>query len=108
MNSKNKFLFRLFLVLFTVSISAAAIPGEIINVYGLFGEVKASTVTWENKTETEEIAPAFEKSDAVRSTAIYNRWREIAIRIIVLIFCSYAARLPKRHTIVTLKVRMNN
>lgn len=108
MNSKSKFILRLFIVLFTVSVSATVIPSEIINIYGLFGEVKSSTATRENGKNTEEITSVFEKSGIAKGINIYNEWFEIAIIIIFLIFSLYMVKLPKRDTIVTLKVRMNN
>ena len=49
MNSKSKFILRLFIIIFTVSISVTVIPSEVFNIYGLFGEIKSSTVTRENK-----------------------------------------------------------
>lgn len=108
MNYKSKLLFRLAIVLFTVSISTAVIPGGLINTYGLFGEVKSSTVTNQNRKNTEEIASNFEKSNTVKGINIYNIWFWLVTIIIFLIFTSYMIRLPRSETIVTLKVRMDN
>ncbi len=108
MNSKSKFILRLFIIIFTVSISVTVIPSEVFNIYGLFGEIKSSTVTRENKKNTEEIISILKKSSIIKGINIYNVWFEIAIIIIFLIFSSYVVRLPNQNTIVTLKVRMNN
>lgn len=108
MNSKSKFMLRLFIILFTASVSAAVMPGEAINIYGLFGEVKSQATTRENGKNTEEITSAFEKNGFTKGINIYNVWLGIAVIIIFLIFSLYVFRLPKRETIVTLKVRMNN
>lgn len=108
MNSKSRFILRLFIMLFTLSISTTVIPSEVINIYGLFGEVKSSTNTGENGKNTEEIRSTFEKDSFTKGINIYNMWFGIAVIIIFLIFTSYVFRLPKRDTVVTLKVRMND
>ncbi len=61
MNSKSKFILRLFIIIFTVSISVTVIPSEVFNIYGLFGEIKSSTVTRENKKNIEEIISILKK-----------------------------------------------
>lgn len=108
MNRKNNFLLQLLIVLFTVSLSTSVIPAGIINIHGLFGEVKSSTVTEENWEVTEEISSVFEKSDASKGINVYNIWLYFITIIIFLIFASYATRLPRRETIVTLKIRMDD
>ena len=108
MNYKSKILFRLAIILFTVSISTAVIPCGLINAYGLFGEVKSSTVTDQNRKSTEEIASTFEKSNTAKGINIYNIWFWLVTIIIFLILTSYMIRLPRSETIVTLKVRMDN
>lgn len=108
MNNKSKFLLRLFIVLFAVSVSATVLPSEVVNRCGLFGEVKSSTVTRENRKNTEVIASVFEKSGMLKGVNVYNLWFAIAVIIIFLVFVSYGVRLPGRDTIVTLKVRMDN
>lgn len=96
MNHKSKLLFRLAIVLFTVSISTAVIPSGLINAYGLFGEVKSSTVTEQNRKNTEEITSTFEKSNTVKGINIYNVWFWLVTIIIFLIFTSYMIRLAER------------
>ncbi|MDE7447137.1 MAG: hypothetical protein K2N15_15755 [Lachnospiraceae bacterium] len=108
MNHRSKLLFRLAIVLFSVSISTAVIPGGLINTYGLFGEVKSSTVTDQNRKNTEELTSTFEKSNTTKGINIYNIWFWLVTIIIFLIFTSYMIRLPRSETIVTLKVRMDN
>ena len=54
MDSKGKFLFRLFIVFFTASISTTIISCEVVNTYGLLGEIKSSTVARKNRNNTEE------------------------------------------------------
>ena len=96
MNHKSKLLFRLAIVLFTVSISTAVIPSGLINAYGLFGEVKSSTVTNQNRKNTEEIASTFEKSNTAKGINIYNVWFWLVTIIIFLIFTSYMIRPAER------------
>lgn len=96
MNHKSKLLFRLAIVPFTVSISTAVIPSGLINAYGLFGEVKSSTVTEQNRKNTEEITSTFEKSNTVKGINIYNIWFWLVTILIFLIFTSYMIRLAER------------
>ena len=49
MEKKNRWLIRLFILLFSTSVSVAVLPICIVNVYGLFGEITASSVTREAK-----------------------------------------------------------
>lgn len=45
MEKKKRWLIRLFILLFSTSVSVAVLPIGIVNVYGLFGEITASSVT---------------------------------------------------------------
>ena len=45
MENKKRWLLRLFILLFSVSVSATVLPSGIVNVYGLFGEITSSAVT---------------------------------------------------------------
>ncbi len=98
----------LFIILFTLSISIIAIPCSLVNVYGLFGEVKSIAVMEEEQTKKGEYASVYEKHCSVKRNNIYNIWFEIAVIITCLIYSSYMIRLPREDTIVTLKVRMDN
>lgn len=109
MNNKQRFLMRLFILLFTVSVSVTVLPCiSSINVIGLFGEIKSTSVINDNK-----IRGAIEKQVYIRSHKnkginIINIWYELWCSIICMIFIMYLSRLPRGDTIITLKVRMNN
>lgn len=45
MKEKKQWLIRLFIILFSVSVSVAVLPCGIINTHGLFGEITSSTIT---------------------------------------------------------------
>lgn len=106
--NKKSLLIRLYILLFTVSISTTVIPCGIVQSLGLFGEMKFSTVKQE-KNLTEAIKKHIPiKVRKEKGIPIINIWLEIWICIISLIFIVYNLRLPRKDTIVTLKVRMNN
>lgn len=108
MNHKCKFILRLFIVLFTVSVSTTVIPGEIINTYGIFGEVKTLTATNRNRKDAALIASSIKKADAIKGINKYNIWLEFVIIIICMIYASYVIKRPGKYTIVDLKVRMDD
>jgi hypothetical protein len=108
MKNKKQWLIRLLILLFTVSVSTTAIPCGIINIIGLFGEVKSSTVTEDKETEKANVRWVFVKRQQTKGETIYNIWYEVWVCIICMIFIFYVFRLPREDTIVTLKVRMDN
>ena len=108
MSHREYFLLRLFLVLFTVSVSVTVIPSGIVTAYGLFGEVKTSVVTEEGEACVEEAKCAVKKERSGKQASLFNLWLVIEALILWLIYTAYGIRLPDRDTIVTLKVRMDD
>ena len=108
MHNKKQILLRWFILLFTVSVSVAIIPGSVYLVLGLFGEVKSSTIT-EDGNFLEEFSQRphtdFQKHKGIN---IFNIWYELLYGIIFMIFIMYKDKLPRGDTIVTLKVRMDD
>ncbi len=109
MNKRKPWAIRLFLVLFTISVSVAVIPCGIINVHGLFGEIVTSAVAEDKEQKTVNIKSIrHEKVQAVKGVNIFNVWFEILTAIVCISFCADLIKLPRGETIVTLKVRMDN
>lgn len=108
MKDKKQWIIRLFIILFSISVSVTVLPCGIINIHGLFGEITTSTVTnGEDKSCFQESC-AFENRKQITGINIYNIWFEIWICIICMIFIQYMFRLPRGDTIITFKVRMDN
>ena len=100
---------RLFLGLFTISVSAAILPCGIINVHGLFGEVTAHVIVKDKEQEIVSIKDVnHKKSQTVKGINILNIWFELLITVICIRFCANLRKLPRGDTIVTLKVRMDD
>ena len=109
MIEKRHWLVRLFILLFSVSVSVSVLPSNIINVHGLFGEVNTSVVTEDTEQATEEISVRrTQKAKQTKGINIFNSWFELAERIVCICFGVYCIRLPRGDTIITLKVRMDN
>ena len=108
MENKKSWLLRLFILLFSVSVSATVLPSGIVNVYGLFGEITSSTETEDKDSEIACERQIYELSKQVKRSNIYNSWFEVGICIICMIFIAYMIRLPRGDTIVSLKVRMDD
>lgn len=107
---RNKYwITRLFILLFTVSVSVTVLPCGIINVHGLFGEIITSTVVKDKEQEIVNIKSIdHEKVQTAKGENILNVWFEILIAVVCISFCSNLVKLPRGDTIVTLKVRMDN
>ena len=106
---KKNFMLRLFIVLYTISVSTTIMPCGIVNIHGLFGELKSSVVAEESRPLVEETEKqVLAKENRVKGTNIFNAGLYIVIIILCLIFRLYAKSLPPENTIVTFKVRMNN
>ena len=120
-------IFRWFLFLFLIAVSTAVMPCVAVNSIGLFGEVKASVVTCEEKEEAAEVAAKRYKHDArgirqmsvrtqrlssllegINGTNILSIWFVLFFAVLCFYYVQYRYRLPKEDTIVTLKVRMDN
>lgn len=107
MKEKKQWLIRLFIILFSASVSVAVIPCGIINTYGLFGEIISSTVISEENSSFQE-SSVFENRKQMKGINIYNIWFEALICVICMIYIQYMFRLPREDTIITFKVRMDN
>ena len=108
MNQKSKLLLRWFILLFTVSVSVTVIPYSGIYALGLFGEVKASTVTENNNFLEKSEKQVYTDSHKYKGINFFNIWYELWCIIIYMIFIMYKDKLPRGDTIVTLKVRMDH
>ena len=109
MDKRKYWVIRLFIVLFTMSVSVAVLPCGIINVHGLFGEVTTSTVVEDKDQEVANIKSIYhEKIQKAKGINVFNIWFEILITVICICFLTNLIRLPRGDTIVTLKVRMDN
>lgn len=108
MNKGQRFLLRLFILLFTVSVSVTVIPCNSINVIGLFGEIKSSSVISDNKIHGVIEKQVCIKSHKNKGINIINIWYELRCSIVCMIFIMYLSRLPRGDTIITFKVRMDN
>ena len=108
MENKKRWLLRLFILLFSVSVSATVLPSGIVNVYGLFGEITSSAVTEEKDSEIVDERQIYELAKKVKGINVYNIWFEVWICIICMIFIAYMIRLPRGDTMVSLKVRMDD
>ena len=99
---------RLIILLFTVSVSVTVIPCNSINVIGLFGEIKSSSVTSDNKIHGAIEKQVYIKSHKNKGINIINIWYELRCSVVCMIFIMYLSRLPRGDTIITFKVRMDN
>ena len=108
MDKRHRFIMRLFILLFTVSVSVTVIPYNSINVIGLFGEIKSSPVINENKIHGAIKKQIYIKSHKNKGINIINIWYELLCSIVCMIFINYLSRLPRGDTIITFKVRMDN
>lgn len=107
MKEKKQWLIRLFIILFSVSISVAVLPCGIISTHGLFGESISSAITNDDNSSFQE-SRVFENRKQIKGINIYNIWFEVLIRVICMIYIQYMFRLPREDTIITFKVRMDN
>ena len=108
MKDKKLWLIRLFIILFSISISVAILPCGIINAHGLFGELTSQAVAEDEDSSRYQESRVFENRKHIKGTNIYNIWFETWICIICMVFIQYMFRLPREDTIITLKVRMDN
>ena len=108
MKKKNRWMIRLFILLFSTSVSVAVLPIGIVNVYGLFGEITASSVTEDKDSEIVNERRIYELAKQAKGINIYNIWFEVRVYILCIVFITYMIRLPRGDTIVSLKVRMDD
>lgn len=107
MKRENHWMMRLFIMLFSISVSVAIIPCGIINVYGALGEVYSS-VTIEAEKETQYGKEEVSKVKKEKGVNAYNVWFILCVTVLYIAFVEYVIRLPRGDTIVSLKVRMDN
>lgn len=105
---KKQWIIRLFIILFSISVSVTVLPCGIINTHGLFGEITTSTVTNDKDKSCFQESRVFENKKQIIGINIYNIWFEIWICIICMIFIQYMFRLPRGNSIITFKVRLDN
>lgn len=109
MNKRKDWIIRLFLALFTLSVSVTVIPCGIVNARGLFGEITSSIVQEDEARIVENTGSRqLQKATKARGSNIFNIWFELMIAVICISFVAYMIRLPRGDTIITLKVRMDN
>jgi len=82
MKEKKQWLIRLFIILFSVSVSVAVLPCGIINTHGLFGEITSSTITNDDNSSFQE-SRVIENRRQIKGINIYNIWFEVWICVIV-------------------------
>lgn len=109
MDRKTQWITRLFFLLFTVSVSVAVLPGGIVNVHGLFGEVTACVIVEDEDHAEEQIRDKYyEAIQKVKGINIINIWFEVLLVAVCICFWANIKSLPRGDTIITLKVRMDN
>jgi len=107
MKSKHDWMMRLFILLFSISVSVAIIPCGVVNIYGTLGEVYSS-VAIETENEAQLVKEEVSKARKDKGINVYNVWFLLGAMVLCISYVEYAMRLPGGDTIVTLKVRMDN
>ena len=107
MKDRRQWIIRLFIMLFTISVSVAIVPCGVVNVYGALGEVYSS-VTIEAEKEAQFYKEDVSKTRKVKGINVYNVWFILYVTVLYISYVEYSIRLPRGDTIVTLKVRMDN
>lgn len=108
MTKKNSHcLMRLFL-LFALYVTVPIISYSYVPGYGLFGELKTLCVVNEDKEEISEVSSKITVWKNQKGKNIFNLWLYFLVYIVCLRLLSHSIKLPKTHTIVAKKVRMNN
>ncbi|WOO37817.1 hypothetical protein R2R35_04775 [Anaerocolumna sp. AGMB13020] len=103
---RKSLLMRLFIVFFTVSITATVIPSGIVISQGLFGEVKCVVVDKSELGKEQHLLQAKHKAKA--TVQAFNIWLLIIIAILVLSFKIHSEKAPPHQTLVSARVRMDN
>lgn len=109
MDKKKTIMIKVIILLFTLSVSSAVIPCNIINVYGLFGELQSFTVNDNNEVEISEINTVkITQSLRIKGQNVINVWFAVLMLVVFTQALIYSIGLPHQNTVVTLKVRMDN
>lgn len=104
--SINSLILKMYIVLFTLSVSVAAIGGGAAVSFGLHGEIRKIVVR-ENEDIHEQ--HVIKQKDIAEETArCYNEWLLMVPGIIMFCFLIYAGKLPPKRTLVSIHVRMDN
>lgn len=102
-------LVRLFLLLFSLSVSVAVMPCGIVNVHGLFGEITSAVIVEEQEQVSDDIGfKHSEKVQKAKGVNVIYIWFELLVSIACICAVTYMIRLPRGDTIVLLKVRMDD
>lgn len=107
MKRENHWMMHLFILLFSISVSAAIVPCGVVNIYGALGEVYSS-ISIETEKETQFVKAEVSKAKKEKGINAYNVWFILFVTVLYIAFVEYSIRLPRGDTIVTLKVRMDN
>ena len=107
MKRDNHWMMRLFILLFSISVSVAIVPCGVVNIYGALGEVYSS-VTIEAEKETQLVRDEVSNIRKEKGIKLYNLWFALCVMVLCISYVEYAIRLPRGDTIVTLKVRIDN
>ena len=99
-------LIRLLIMLFTASISVAIIPGGILILQGLFGEVKIAVA--EDRETAQEQHDKQQNIKLEETIRVFNIWLLIIIEILVLRFIIHSLKAPPHQTLVSIRVRMDD
>jgi len=109
MEGKKRFIVKIFILLFHVSISVSVISCPTICVYGLLGEVKAAGISKDaDKTVIETDSQLIKRAESGKGENIFNIMFAIMAITVFTKYKRYSFRLPCSDTIVSLKVRMDN
>ena len=73
MKEKKQWLIRLFIILFSVSVSVAVLPCGIINTHGLFGEITSSTITNDDDNSSFQESRVFENRKQLDISLYYDK-----------------------------------
>lgn len=106
MNRKENLLLRLFLMLFTISMSFVVLPGGVVNAHGLLGEVTASVAQEQEQAAEIGIRQQVHRQQ-VKGCNLFNPWFVFSMVVVWIARRARICRLPREDTIVDLKVRMN-
>lgn len=109
MNRKKQTAFRLFVVLFMIFIFAPASSSTIILSYGLLGQVKSVLVS-ENQVQIQEQKNKADQNniESQKDIQIFNIWLLILAIILYIKYALYGLRLPRKNTLVLMKVCIDN
>lgn len=105
----KKLFFKIYILLFMVSVSMAVLPCQTVNAHGLFGEITASLVS-ESETEGEirAVSRAERVTPHLKGENIFQIYFLLGVLTVVMSYLIYERRLPDRETIVKEKIRMND